>query len=386
MSTTPDLNQIVALLERGREAGWHLGAQCYVSWHGEVLLDVAVGESERGRELRTDDLMLWYSAGKPLTVAAILQLWDEDELSLDDPISMYVDGWAAGKERATIRHVLTHTGGFPMYGKRDLYGHDLSYAEAVAQIAEHPAEWEPGRAAGYHPTSGWKILGAIVEAIDGRSIDQYLAEEVLAPARCEQASLGISLDQQAELGSSVVPVHWNGYAVPVPQADGGMRMVPYHAEEVNNQDWNIAKVEPGAGMRGPASALGRFYESLLGHGDAILDSRTIEVMTAVHRHGLKDGLFGRDVPWGLGVQVEFSGGTSRRAFGHSGMATSRALADPECGLVVVLITNTLAGFFENEQRHFEVTNAAYSSLGKAVSAIRQEATPVAPAGLLSSQR
>ena len=33
----------------------------------------------------------------------------------------------------------------------------------VARIAAHPLEWEPGTEAGYHPSSGWKILGAVVE-------------------------------------------------------------------------------------------------------------------------------------------------------------------------------------------------------------------------------
>ena len=109
----PDLAAVTDLLERRRADGWHDGAQCYVSRNGDVLLDATVGESRPGRRLEVDDLMLLYSAGKPVTVVAILQLWEQGKLGLDDRVGEYVDGWGAGKEPCTIRHVLTHTGGFP---------------------------------------------------------------------------------------------------------------------------------------------------------------------------------------------------------------------------------------------------------------------------------
>src|SRR6266511_1092048 len=157
----PELDSVVALLEDQRAAGWHDAAQCYVSWRGETLLDAVVGESRPGRTIERDDLMLWYSAGKPFTTVAVLQLWERGRLGLDDRIADFVDGWGAGKERCTVRHVLVHTGGFPMLGRGGIYDVDLSYEESVARIAAHPAQWEPGTGAAYHPFSGWKILGAV---------------------------------------------------------------------------------------------------------------------------------------------------------------------------------------------------------------------------------
>ena len=93
-----------------------------------------------------------------------------------------------------------------------------------------------------------------------------------------------------------------------------------------------------------------------------VEPRTVEVMGAVHRYGIKDRLFRANIPWGLGVQVAFTGGTGRRVFGHGGMASSRALADPEFGLVMVVVSNGLAGFVEAEQRLFEVTDAVSAPL------------------------
>src|SRR5256885_9493988 len=229
--------EVVETLERQRAEGLHDGAQAYVSRFGEPLLDVAVGESDPGsapgRALERDDVMLWYSSGKPVTTTAVLQLWERGRLGLDDLVADYVAGWGAGKERVTIRHVLTHTGGFTMARRGEMFDKDVPYAEAVARIAAHPAEWEPGTKAGYHPTSGWKILGAVVEAVDGRSIDRYVADEVLDPAGMKESRLGLPPDEQPALGPRLLPVACKGHAIAF-QDDSGLQMVPYPIERIHN--------------------------------------------------------------------------------------------------------------------------------------------------------
>ena len=370
--------EVVETLERQRAEGLHDGAQVYVSRYGEPLLDIAIGESAPGRALERDDVMLWYSSGKPVTTTAVLQLWERGKLGLDDRVADYIAGWGAGKERVTIRHVLTHTGGFTMTRRGETFDKDVPYAEAVARIAAHPAEWEPGTKAGYHPTSGWKILGAIVEAVDGRPIDRYVADEVLTPAGAKQSRLGVPVEEQAALGNRLVPVHWKGHVLAF-QDESGLRMVPYRVDEIHNEPWHVAKVEPGGGMRGPARELGRFYESLLGFGPPILEPRTVEVMGAVHRYGLPDVVFGgQKTPWGLGVQVSsgMSGGLGRRAFGHGGMASSRGMADPDAGLVLVLVTNGLPDPFRNEQRMFAFADGVYRAFGDELDHLRRPARSV----------
>jgi CubicO group peptidase (beta-lactamase class C family) len=377
-----DLAPVLDLLERRRAEGWHQCAQVYVSRHGEVLLDEAVGESRPGRPLRPDDVMLWYSSGKPLTVVAVLRLWEQDRLALDDLVGAFLPGWGAGKERCTLRHVLTHTGGFPMPG--DLtYDADVSFAEALAATVAAPAAWEPGTAAGYHPASGWRVLGGVVEAVDGRPIDRYVREEILRPLGLDTTFLGIPSAVQEELGDRIVPVVWTGHRLPSRDPDGGLRMVPYRIDQWHNEPWHVAKVEPGGGARGPARELGRFYESLLGFGPRVCAPQTVEVMAAVHRYGLRDVTFGLDIPWGLGVQRQHTGGAGRRAFGHGGMASSRGLADPDLGLVLVVVANGLAGYFEAEQRVLEATDAVYSALGEEAARVRTavQGLPGAPFGV-----
>lgn len=370
-----DLSEVVTLLEQGARRGWHDGAQVYVSRHGEVLLDTAVGESAPGRALRTDDVMAWYSSGKPLTTVAVLQCWERGLLGLDDPVARYLPGWGQGKERATLRHLLTHTGGFPMTND-SLYDADVSFAEALAATVRAPAEYEPGTRAVYHAVSSWRILAAVVEAVDGRPFTTFVREDVLEPLGLTSTWLGIPPERQRELGDRIVAVSWRGHRFPKVEPDGGMRMVPYHVDRVHNEGWHIAKLEPGGGARGPARELGRFYEALLGHGPRLLEPATVEVMTAVHRHGMPDAVWQLEVPWGLGVQVDFSGGTSRRTFGHGGMASSRGMVDREHGLVLVMVANGLPGPAEAEQRAVEVTDAVYRALGDDVAALRKPLGPI----------
>ncbi|MBI2168840.1 MAG: beta-lactamase family protein [Actinobacteria bacterium] len=375
MVPSPDLAPVLDLLERQRADGWHDGAQIYVSRHGETLLDTAIGESRPGRALEPDDVMLWYSSSKPSTAVAVLQLWEQGKLGLDDRIADYVDGWGAGKERCTIRHVLTHTGGFPMARQRlsgELFS--LPYPEAVAFIAQHPAEFEPGTKACYHLTSGWKILGAVVEAVDGRVVKDYLEQEVFGRAGMAHCRLGVEPDEQRDLGDRLTPVYWKGHQMPS-RRDGQTVIVDYNVEaEGHNDPWYRALVEPGGAGHGPARELARLYECLLGHGPELLEPRTVEVMAATHRSGMRDLLFaGMKIPWGLGVQVAggITGGVSPRAFGHGGMASSRAIADPEVGLVVALVTNGLPQPLDNEQRLYEVTDAVYSAFGDDVAIARR---------------
>lgn len=371
-----DLLELVGLLDSQREADLHVGAQIYVSQNGETLLDEAIGESVPGRALERDDLMAWYSSSKPVTAVAILQLWEQGRLGLDDRVSNFIGGWGSGKERATIRHLLTHTGGFAMLINEPL-DQRLTFAETTALIAAHPAEYEPGTKAGYHATTGMHILGAIVEAVDSRPIEKYVREEIFAPAAMDSCRLGISLEEQEVLGDRIAPVHWRGNVALVETA-GEIHEFELRSDKVHNEPWFLAKVEPGATGRGPARELAKFYESLLGFGPQLLTPATVETMRAAHRWGMRDLTLGVAYPWGLGVALEpaIPGGTGRRAFGHGGMASSRFFADPECGLVFAVITNGLAAPIPHEDRMFDLTNMVYELLGSDVAHLRAPARRV----------
>src|SRR5262245_3009030 len=100
-------------LQQGITDGLHLGAQIYVSIDGKTICDEGVGEARFGVPMTRDSINWWLSASKPITAVAIAQQWERGNLELDDRVAAHIPEFArGGKEAITIRHLLTHTGGF----------------------------------------------------------------------------------------------------------------------------------------------------------------------------------------------------------------------------------------------------------------------------------
>src|SRR5438105_2054466 len=107
------LERTISIANRGIDQGLHLGAQIFVSLNHKPILDDAVGEARPGVPMRRDSITHWWSSVKPVTAAAICQLWEGGKLDIEDRVAKYIPEFAAGgKEPITIRHLLTHTGGF----------------------------------------------------------------------------------------------------------------------------------------------------------------------------------------------------------------------------------------------------------------------------------
>lgn len=127
------------------------------------------------------------SMSKSFAAAAILQLRDEGRLSLDDPAEKYVPELAglayptADAPKVTIRHLLSHSAGFPEdnpWGDQQLAATD---AEMSAMIrAGIPFSTAPGTAYEYS-NFGYAILGRIVANVSGMPYPQYLTERLLRP-------------------------------------------------------------------------------------------------------------------------------------------------------------------------------------------------------------
>src|SRR5829696_3716260 len=105
-----ELTRTRAAIESGIRERLHLGAKLYVSRAGEVIADEAFGESREGRTMERDFMTLWFSAGKPLTAAAIARLTERNALSWETPVADIIPEFAEnGKHGVTVRHLLTHT-------------------------------------------------------------------------------------------------------------------------------------------------------------------------------------------------------------------------------------------------------------------------------------
>ena len=348
------------LLEAGRDAGQHNGAQVVIARHGTVALEAAIGEAAPGRPLTPDSLLPWFSASKPVIAMAVAMLYEQGKLGLDDPVRRYLPAFGNGKEACTLRHVLTHQGGFAGSVHHDKH---LDWQGVLDAVCAHPAEYPPGEKAGYHPTSGWYVLAEVVQQIDGRPIAQFVAEEIFAPLDMTDSHLGLPPERRAALGDRLAMVH-----------QGASEREPFASEAFItrfNDPAAMAVVNPSGGVRGPARELGRLYDCLLGggawNGRQLLQPCTVELFTACHRWGLPDmTLAGAPLAWGLGFckhgNADIHRGYSRRVFNHSGMVSSVALGDPANGLSCVVITTGLLDPLTNARRLREATGCAVRAL------------------------
>ncbi len=374
----------LASLARGVAEGRHPGAQVYVSRFGKPVVEYACGwavppaAGAPGRPMTPDALLAWFSSCKPVVAMALALLYDRGQVDLDDPVRRTLPEFGAGKEACTLRHVLTHQGGFAGALRHD---HRLTWDQAIAAIAAYPAEYAPGTRAGYHPTAGWYVLAEVVRRVDGRPIERFVAEELLQPLGMAESLLGLpeapgqeqAADRSDGLAHRMAKVALG--ALPDP-ARGHFADQAFVDQFNSPQEWG--RVNPSGGMRGPARDLGRFYEFLLAQGAApgqggaaarpLVDRRTVALFTACHRWDLPDRtLAGAPLPWGLGFilygNVDVHPSVSRRVYGHSGMVSSVGFADPQRGLVCVVITSGLLDPVSNSRRLREANGPIIAACG-----------------------
>lgn len=356
------LSQTLNQIRLGIDQGLHVGAQCCVIHHKQVILDTALGIARPDVPMTPDTLTCWMSAGKPLTAVAIAQLWERGKLSLDDTVAAHIPEFSAGgKESITLRHLLTHTGGFRGVANNTS---TLAWGQVIDQICRARIEphWTPGQKAGYHIASSWFVLGEIIRRVDGRPVDQYLREEIFFPLGVTDSWMGIPAEAHTTYGDRIAmayntadPAHPN----PNPSTASA------HAASL---------VRPGANARGPLHDLARFYQMLLSGGTfagtQILTAQTVEAITARHRTGLFDHTFGHKMDWTLGfakcsnhydnaadIPYNFGPAASPRTFGHGGHQCAIAFADPERELVFTLLFNGMPGEVKHHQRMGEILAA-----------------------------
>jgi CubicO group peptidase (beta-lactamase class C family) len=358
------LPRVVAAIERGIEQRLHLGAQAHVAVGGEPVADLAIGEARAGVPMSDDRLIIWWSMTKPTVAVSIGRLWERGALQLDDPVVRYVPEFGVhGKDRITIRHLLTHTGGFRAGDqvRSAAPDPDAWWAETVARICAVEPEpgWEPGRRAGYHLTCGMTMLGEIVRRVDGRPFGRFVREEVFEPLRMDDCWVGMPAERAAACADRLGTMHDTSQAQPRP-------LVELDTPEA------LVRCSPGGGGRGPMRQLARLYEMLRRHGELegarVLTPQTVEALTARHRSGMFDQTFQVVTDWGLGFNIDSAAmgvHCSPRTFGHGGAQSSVAFCDPEHQVVAAIQVNGMPGNDRHYRRFRELSTSLYVDLGLA---------------------
>jgi CubicO group peptidase (beta-lactamase class C family) len=152
-----------------------------VTHGGEVVLREGYGLADREtrRPYTPATVQTHGSITKQMTAAAVLLLESRGELSVDDPIYLYLDDVPEDKQDITIHQLLTHSSGLPGgVGPDDEPIGARAYVERVMGTS---LQFEPGTGYAYS-NAGYALLGRIVERVSGQGYETFLREEVLLPA------------------------------------------------------------------------------------------------------------------------------------------------------------------------------------------------------------
>ncbi|HKG47356.1 MAG TPA: serine hydrolase domain-containing protein [Pyrinomonadaceae bacterium] len=182
----PEIEKLFkTFMERSQAPGAVLG----VILDGELVWVKAAGVREQtGNAAVTNDTVFRIaSMTKSFTAMAIMKLRDEGKLSLDDPAAKYVPELATlpypttDSQVLTIRHLLTHSEGFPEdnpWGDRQLAQSDETMRAWLRTGI--PFSTSPGTAFEYS-NYGFALLGQIVAKASGRPYADYVRDNILKP-------------------------------------------------------------------------------------------------------------------------------------------------------------------------------------------------------------
>jgi CubicO group peptidase (beta-lactamase class C family) len=336
--------------------------QAFVSVDGNTLLNAAFGEAAAGISATSETIMLWRSAGKPLTAAGILRLAEQGVLSVDDPLSQHVSSTLSTPfERVTLAQILSHTTGMPVL---ETLWPSEDWDEILAGIVSTKLRPRGGVAA-YQPQATWFLLGEVLRIrCEVDTFSEALRALVLSPLNINRSGCGLRAED-AVARQDLLPELLTGRGGELcrsPLSDGRA----LHTES------------PGANIRGPISDLALFYDMLLNRGRLpgtalFLDEKSVELMTRPYRLNTFDQTLQHKVDMGLGcitnsrhhgpmVPYGFGRFSSSATFGHGGAQCSMGFCDPAHRLVVAWAANGLCSEPQHQRRNRAFNEAVYLDL------------------------
>jgi D-alanyl-D-alanine carboxypeptidase len=253
-----NLEQLTTFVE-SIGAGWSEAVRfsgfVLVAQHDQPIYARAFGlaDRERKRAATADTSFRIGSVTKAFTAAAIMRLEQMGKLTVSDTVEKHLTEYPGAGKYVTIHQLLTHTGGLPSYTADPTVlsrkGERWTVPALLASFSGRALEFVPGSDHAYS-SSGYAVLGAIVERASGRDYATFVRQELFAPAGMTRTVVG---DAERDLDRAL------GY-----QARGNS-LRP--ADPID-----LSMAYASGGIRSTASDLLRWHRAL--EGDAILSGKT----------------------------------------------------------------------------------------------------------------
>ncbi len=355
-------------LEEPIEGGRELGMQVAAYLDGEPVIDAWAGLADEAtaRPVAGDTLFTSFSISKGITSTCIHILAERGKLGYDDPIAKYWPEFATkGKSKATVRDALVHRVGIP----QDPPGFDVKMAAdwdgVCAAVADLEPLWEPGTKTGYHAlTFGW-ILAEVLRRVDGRTIAQFLQDEVCRPLGAEGMYFGVPSPVERRVATlKNAPGLGQIPTTLTPSLSDPARA--FNRPEVRRL------CVPGAGALVNARSLARLYAMLADGGEidgVRLLSRDRVAVAATPEYEGVDPILSVILPvkvrWSLGYMLGGGPGPMAgrpNAFGYMGIGTI-GFADPSRHFAFAFLKNLIDWSPRMNESATLITKTVEQSLG-----------------------
>ena len=145
-----------------------------------------VTSQEHPLPVTADTLFQVGSISKTFTGMLLMMLAEQGKVYLDTPVCNYLTDFTLSDEsvakKVTIRHLLTHTGGWVGDYFNDFGTGEDALARMVKDIAKLPQVQPLGKIWSYNNT-GFNIAARVIEVVTGKSYEQVAQDMILDPLK-----------------------------------------------------------------------------------------------------------------------------------------------------------------------------------------------------------
>lgn len=392
------LARTFALIQPKNQQG---GSALSVYHRGEKVVDIWTGclkvdpETQQSQPWQQDSMALSFSTGKAALATLVHRLVDQGLLDYDRPLAVDWPEFAKqhqgqGKEKITLRHVLSHQSG--LYDVRNTIqsaAQMLDWQAMLQAYEQATPRFEPGSATAYQALSfGW-LLGGLIEKVTGQTLAEVFDKELVQPLGLDGAYFGVPVDQLDRVARPIIkprPATTSTSAKKVPSLlPNGKRPLttqekflkltgldPYDAEDALMPkgisrfslftDRALQASIPAANGVFSARSLAKMY-AMLANGGAIdgqqyLSSARMQQLSQV-QNKQRDKVMPLAMHWRLGYHRVLS--LTKRApqgLGHIGYNGSGAWCDPARELSFAYIHNFAGSNVAGDYRLWWLTDMA----------------------------
>ena len=384
------LSRVRDAVQRHIDAKAVTGAVTLVTRNGRLVHFESHGtmDPESKTPMPKDGIFRLASMSKPITAVAVMMLWEEGKIRLNDPVSRFIPEFkdtkvavarpggrggggaaaapAGGRGGAappaadlisatreiTVRDLLTHGSGLMSGGlgqqasTAGQRGPTDTLATYIPKLGAVALDFQPGTLWRYSGLAGFDVLSRIVEIASGQPYDRYLRERLFDPLGMKDTGFFAPADKQARL----VPLSRRGA--------NGLERTPDQTGLSSETYFSGA-----GGMLSTAEDYAQFATMLVNGGELngrrYLSPRTIALMASNHTGDLVNGQFGRPargMGFGLGVQVVEDPVAadlrqSKGSWGWAGAYGTNVNIEPQEKMVTIIMMQTSTPALQRDFEH-----------------------------------